>query len=378
MTPSTGWSSASSPGAGGRERRGGGRGLQASDRGPPDGPDDQRRAPAVQGGDPRGPTASRRRPRRAGRRRECLRTVAPPSLCYAAVHKVRRLGRVVEIVIRLIFGTAALLAAALSASAVSHAVNGIWRVEPTEAGLRVYAGARRLLQAEQQLLDELDAGEGEVRGRLAIGSSTGPGGRLVPRLLCEFGGGVPRRRGEARDLGHPVRHRQGRRAGARARNRGRGAARARARLRAARPRRDRPRGAGRASLRRPERGGGRARYGDADRDAGGSRCPAGRRRRAPPRPGTCAPGGTPRARAPGVGQERDRRRLRRRLHLAHGARGRARRGDDGRRDGGGGGPVEADLPRPGGRAHARPGPRTPSLRSRPSESPDPLGTAGRP
>ena len=65
------------------------------------------------------------------------------------------------------------------------------RVEPTEAGLRVYAGARRLLQAEQQLLDELDAGEGEVRGRLAIGSSTGPGGRLVPRLLGEFGEAYP-------------------------------------------------------------------------------------------------------------------------------------------------------------------------------------------
>jgi IS1 family transposase len=49
--------------------------------------------------------------------------VAPPDLCYATVHKVRRLGRVVEIVIRLIFGTAAQLAQALLASAVSHAVN---------------------------------------------------------------------------------------------------------------------------------------------------------------------------------------------------------------------------------------------------------------
>lgn len=49
--------------------------------------------------------------------------VAPPGLCYATVHKVRRLGRVVEIVTRLIFGTAALLAQALSASAVSRAVN---------------------------------------------------------------------------------------------------------------------------------------------------------------------------------------------------------------------------------------------------------------
>jgi hypothetical protein len=49
--------------------------------------------------------------------------VAPPSLCYATVHKARRLGRVVEVVIRLIFGTVALLAAALSASTVSRSVN---------------------------------------------------------------------------------------------------------------------------------------------------------------------------------------------------------------------------------------------------------------
>src|SRR5262249_43886023 len=49
--------------------------------------------------------------------------VAPPGLCYAAVHKVRRLGRVAAVVTRLVFGTAALLAAALKASAVSRAVN---------------------------------------------------------------------------------------------------------------------------------------------------------------------------------------------------------------------------------------------------------------
>lgn len=51
------------------------------------------------------------------------RQVAPPALCYAVVHKVRRLGRVVEVLIRLIFGTAALLAAALLASKVSRKVN---------------------------------------------------------------------------------------------------------------------------------------------------------------------------------------------------------------------------------------------------------------
>jgi hypothetical protein len=47
----------------------------------------------------------------------------PPDLCYATVHKVRRLGRVVEVLIRLVFGTAALLSKALSASRVSRAVN---------------------------------------------------------------------------------------------------------------------------------------------------------------------------------------------------------------------------------------------------------------
>jgi hypothetical protein len=51
------------------------------------------------------------------------RRVAPPALCDAAVHKVRRLGRVTRIIIRLVCGTAALLAQALSGSAVSHVVN---------------------------------------------------------------------------------------------------------------------------------------------------------------------------------------------------------------------------------------------------------------
>ena len=62
------------------------------------------------------------------------------------------------------------------------------RVEPTEAGLRLYRSAQRILNAEEQLLAEL-AGEenGDLRGTLAIGASTGPGAHLVPLLLCEFG-----------------------------------------------------------------------------------------------------------------------------------------------------------------------------------------------
>ena len=59
------------------------------------------------------------------------------------------------------------------------------RVEPTEAGLRLYRGAQRLLALEEQLLGELSDERG-VAGRLEIGASTGPGGAVVPRLLCEL------------------------------------------------------------------------------------------------------------------------------------------------------------------------------------------------
>src|SRR6266508_3251472 len=61
------------------------------------------------------------------------------------------------------------------------------RVEPTEAGLRLYRGAQRLLALEEQLLDELaGSGEGEIAGSLAIGASTGPGANVLSLLLCEF------------------------------------------------------------------------------------------------------------------------------------------------------------------------------------------------
>src|SRR6266498_1771814 len=61
------------------------------------------------------------------------------------------------------------------------------RVEPTEAGRRLYASAQRLLAAEEHLLEELEADdEGAVAGRLELGASTGPGGTVVPVLLCEF------------------------------------------------------------------------------------------------------------------------------------------------------------------------------------------------
>ena len=61
------------------------------------------------------------------------------------------------------------------------------RVEPTEAGLRLYRGAQRMLSLEEQLLDEIAGeGEGELTGELHLGASTGPAAIVVPLLLCEF------------------------------------------------------------------------------------------------------------------------------------------------------------------------------------------------
>jgi DNA-binding transcriptional LysR family regulator len=61
------------------------------------------------------------------------------------------------------------------------------RVEPTEAGRRLYASAQRVLAAEEHLLEELDADdEGAITGTLELGASTGPGGTVVPLLRCEF------------------------------------------------------------------------------------------------------------------------------------------------------------------------------------------------
>jgi DNA-binding transcriptional LysR family regulator len=60
------------------------------------------------------------------------------------------------------------------------------RVEPTEAGLRLYRSAQRMLALEEQLYDEVAAESGDLQGTLPIGASTGPGAHLVPLLLCEF------------------------------------------------------------------------------------------------------------------------------------------------------------------------------------------------
>ena len=60
------------------------------------------------------------------------------------------------------------------------------RVEPTEAGHRLYRAAQRMLALEGQLFEELAGDDGALRGELVLGASTGPGGTVVPVLLGEF------------------------------------------------------------------------------------------------------------------------------------------------------------------------------------------------
>jgi DNA-binding transcriptional LysR family regulator len=61
------------------------------------------------------------------------------------------------------------------------------RVEPTEAGERLYQSAKRMLQIEDELRESLAESEtGELSGTLRLGASTGPGGAVVPVLLGAF------------------------------------------------------------------------------------------------------------------------------------------------------------------------------------------------
>jgi DNA-binding transcriptional LysR family regulator len=61
------------------------------------------------------------------------------------------------------------------------------RVEPTEAGWRLYRGAQRLLALEEQVVSAVAATvEGDLTGELVLGASTGPAAIVVPVLLCEF------------------------------------------------------------------------------------------------------------------------------------------------------------------------------------------------
>ena len=61
------------------------------------------------------------------------------------------------------------------------------RVEPTEAGWRLYRGAQRILALESQLIADVAAtGEGDLAGDLLLGASTGPAAVAVPVALAEF------------------------------------------------------------------------------------------------------------------------------------------------------------------------------------------------
>ena len=215
------------------------------------------------------------------------------------------------------------------------------RVEPTEAGLRLYASAQRMLELEEH------AARGARRGRAGRAARRARDRRLdrarrlggaAPALRVPAPQPGPHRR--ALDLRHADRGRAGRAPRARARRGRRGAAPPRRRVRAVLPRRGDPRLPGRAPLRRPHGLARRAARGAADPDAGRRRRPAGARRRAAadgaaaPRPRRAA-----RARAAGVGARGRARRLRRHVHLALGGRGGARS-----RDG---------SPRPASRASSR-------------------------
>ena len=60
------------------------------------------------------------------------------------------------------------------------------RAEPTPEGRAVIARAQRILALERDMIRAAQEEADVLRGRLAIGASTGPGARLVPRLLIGF------------------------------------------------------------------------------------------------------------------------------------------------------------------------------------------------
>jgi DNA-binding transcriptional LysR family regulator len=66
------------------------------------------------------------------------------------------------------------------------------RVEPTEAGLKLYRSAQRLLQLEEEIVAELaHEATGDLDGTFSIGASTGPGGVVLAPLLCRFADAHP-------------------------------------------------------------------------------------------------------------------------------------------------------------------------------------------
>ena len=255
------------------------------------------------------------------------------------------------------------------------------RVEPTEAGLRLYRGAQRLLTLEGQILDEV-AGEGEGRAdrraadrrldrprrrsscrSFSASSSASTRASRIALTVADTQAVVERVAARELELGI---------VGAARRHRA-------VELRAVLRRRGHPRRPARPRVRRPHRLARRAARREPDRDAGGRRRPPDRRGRAararhpPARPRRPA-----RARAAGVGAERRAGGLRRHVHLPFrgraGARRRHARLGQGRRAG-----REArDRARARDRAHRRREPPTPSSSSRTRGSPSdrPLGPRG--
>jgi DNA-binding transcriptional LysR family regulator len=60
------------------------------------------------------------------------------------------------------------------------------RIEPTAAGRLVLVRAQRMLQLEQEMATALLEESETLGGRLVVGASTGPGSRMLPRLLVGF------------------------------------------------------------------------------------------------------------------------------------------------------------------------------------------------
>ena len=155
------------------------------------------------------------------------------------------------------------------------------RVEPTEAGLRLYRGAQRLLQMEDDLLSELAAGGDRRPGRdvrdRRLDRAWRRRARAHPLRVRRVAREAARR---AQRLRHADDRRPRRRPDAAARCRRRRAAASRRRVRAVLQRHRDPRLPAGPSLRRAHDHPRRAARRDADRHAGGRRRPPDDRRRA--------------------------------------------------------------------------------------------------
>ena len=155
------------------------------------------------------------------------------------------------------------------------------RVEPTEAGLRLYRGAQRLLALEEQIVAELaEEATGELDGHVrdrrldraraaSCSRSSSASSRTRTRSCTSRSASSTRRRSSSAS---PT--------GARARRRRRRAAPPRRRVRAVLPRQGHPRLPAGPPLRRPHGHARRAARRDADRHAGRRRRPADDRGRA--------------------------------------------------------------------------------------------------